>query len=389
MDAAVIATLEQCHGIQIVQKIGEGGFSEVFAARSAQGVSCAIKVSREPIAGIHSPAAQELCNLHLVKGLSGHPRIVSLMDIWVVCNYLVTRWELAPDPARTLEDVSLSYRRAGYPGIPLRKLLVYLHEAAEGIDFLNAQGFYHRDIKPSNLLMFFDHVKIGDLGLSALKCPQDAPCLRAGTLGFLPPEAQRGQVTPTVDLYGLAATYVRLRSGQNPFGNTPPEIRWRQQSGQPILHGLGEKEAALVLRTLSPNPSLRPQMPIVAWVEVLQSLCRVPVRKLRSKQKVNAVSPARCSCSLSPNRLRQNLARHSAHESLGKKLPICTRCLRPRKHGGENLPQARLRGSEVPPESPQQPPEQDLLEAETVYLPEFRPSPPRESISARHLLILP
>ncbi|MDW8038002.1 MAG: protein kinase, partial [Thermoguttaceae bacterium] len=269
MDAVVQQVLETQYGLKIVRFIGGGGFAKVYEARSLHGqVPCAVKVSHQPIDQTDSAIQRELENLQYLKHISGHPRIVTLMDIWVIGGYLVTRWELAPDEkCRNLEDLLKHYRSEGQQGIPLDLLIRYSYEVADGIDFLNGQGIYHRDIKPANLLAFWGHVKIGDLGLAKfLGASMGSHSRVAGTFGYLPPEAHRGQVHPTIDLYGLAATYLKLRTGHEPFGQDPIEILDNQRAGQPILDGLTDWEKPLLLQALAPDPNARPQQGAVAWI---------------------------------------------------------------------------------------------------------------------------
>lgn len=267
MDPIVQQELENQHGFRIVRRIARGGFAEVFEARSSQsGISCALKVSLDPIDDDNPAIAKELENLQYLKALSGHPRIVVLMDVWTIGGYLVTRWELAPDEKiRSLEDLLKHYQAEGRRGIPVQPLLRYMAEAAEGIDFLNGQGIYHRDIKPANLLLFWDHVKIGDLGLAKFVGASIGSHSGAGTMGYLPPEAYRGELTPTVDLYSLAATYVKLRTGREPFSQNPEEIVERQRNADPILEGLSKAEASVIRQALAPNWEDRPQQGALAW----------------------------------------------------------------------------------------------------------------------------
>ncbi len=244
------------------------GFAEVWEARSEQGVPCAIKVSREPLVRCHPLVQEEYQALQYLKGLSGHPRIVTLMDIWIVRGYLVTRWELAPDRIlRDLEQLLFSYRAHGRRGIPFRRLIKFMYQAAEGLDFLHSQRVYHGDVKPRNLLLFYGHVKLGDLGLARLT---GACCCRQamGTWGYFPIGALP-ELGPHVDLYGLAATYIKLRTGHEPFGTDPAEILKRQKTVTPILTGLSRGEQTVVLQAFTSRPCHRYTDRITSWVEHL------------------------------------------------------------------------------------------------------------------------
>jgi len=249
-----------------------GGFAEVYEVATAGGIPCAIRISLDPVDQDNPAVQKELENLEMLKRLTGHPRLVSLLDYWVVGGYLVTRWELAPEG--NLLDVLARYQREGKPGIPQNELLRYMRDVAEAIDFLNTQGIYHRDIKPANLLVFFNEVKVGDLGLAKFVGASTASHTGGGTFGYLPPEAQLGRLSPTVDLYALAGTYVKLRTGREPFGNNSQEIFDRQRAGDPILDGLDPAEAAVVRQALAADPAARPQQGAREWVKKLSEALR-------------------------------------------------------------------------------------------------------------------
>ncbi|NMC20198.1 MAG: hypothetical protein GYA33_07220, partial [Thermogutta sp.] len=76
-------------------------------------------------------------------------------------------------------------------------------------------------------------------------------------------------MTPVTDLYSLAATYVKLRTGNEPFGDNPGEIFDRQRRGDPILDGLEAGEKPLLLAALDPDPGKRPSDGARNWVRRL------------------------------------------------------------------------------------------------------------------------
>lgn len=298
MDDVVRAFLENEQKLRLVRRIGWGGFGEVWEAESESGIRSAVKVSLDSIDEQNPAVKKELENLKLVKALTGHPHIVSLLDYWVVSGYLVTRWELATDG--TLLDMLERYRQDGQPGIPPRELLKWIYEAADGLDFLHEKGIYHRDIKPQNLLLFHGHVKLGDLGLAKLVGASTASHTGSGTFGYLPPEAwEDRRLTPSVDLYSLAATYIKLRTGKEPFGTNPVEIVERQKGGAPILEGLEDWERPLLLEALHSVPIKRFNRGTRTWVREL----------LTRRQRIESVSHA------AESSLRTNISGFTANQT--------------------------------------------------------------------------
>jgi serine/threonine protein kinase len=271
---AVLDQLRAKHGWRLDRQIGQGGFAHVYK-ETLDGIPRAVKIPLHPLAGLPDRQKQrELESLEVARHMVGHPHIVGLVRYEWVGDYLITIWEWAD--GGSLEDMLRQYQKQGQPGIPLKKLLGYMAEAAKGIDDLNQLGIYHRDIKPANLLLFYDHVKLGDLGLAKLVGASTGTHTRAGTFGYLPPEAWEGKTSETIDLYGLAASYVKLRTGREPFGESPQEILYRQRQGQPILDGLTEAEKPLVLAALHPDPEKRFKRGAKAWVRELYQALKSP-----------------------------------------------------------------------------------------------------------------
>jgi len=166
-------------------------------------------------------------------------------------------------------------------------------EAAEGIDYLNQkQGVYHRDIKPENLLLFQGHVKLADLGLAKIAGASTASHTGAGTWGYLPPEALTGQLHSSCDLYALAASYIRLRTGQLPFGQQPAEAIDRQKRGEPILDGITTTEKPLLLQALAADPQRRFADGAVAWVRAVYQALKASASKHPTSRPINVSEQA-------------------------------------------------------------------------------------------------
>jgi len=268
MERVVQAFLETERNLRLGNRLGQGPFGEVWEVQSESGVCSAVKVALDVIDSNNPKAQQLVSNIKVAIELSSHPHLVSLLDFWIVSGYLVIQSELAKggDLLRALVE----YQRQGEQGIPLDRLLLWMKEAAEALDFLHENGICHANIKPQNLLLFHEHVKIADLGLVKIPMRNKVSRTQSSATDCLPWEVWEGYpTTPTVDLYSLAATYVKLRTGRDPFGTNLDEILRRQKLGEVITEGLEDWEIPLLLDALAPDHASRFRGGLKAWVREL------------------------------------------------------------------------------------------------------------------------
>jgi WD40 repeat protein/serine/threonine protein kinase len=269
---AVVDFLRRKYGWRLDHEIGQGGFGVVYR-EVVDGVERAVKISRFSLEemgaspgnanDVQAAVQRELEAIELLRRVGNHPHVLTLIRYEVVLGHLVTVWELASE-GTLLDCLKEHQRQNGQCGLPLDQLMPWMEQAAEGIEFLNSRGIFHRDIKPQNLFLVGGQVKVGDLGFLKLAGLSTASQTGMGTVGYLPLEAyprsasEKGQLHRTIDVYGLAATYVHLRTGKPPFGTTPHEITARQQRGDPCTEGMTAAEAEWVRQALSPRPNDRP-----------------------------------------------------------------------------------------------------------------------------------
>ncbi len=296
---AVVDFLRREYGWHLDHEIGQGGFGMVYR-EVVDGVERAVKISRfslEEVAGnandVQAAVQRELEAIELLHRVGNHPHVLTLIRYEVVLGHLVTVWELASE-GTLLDRLREHQQQNGQCGLPLDQLMPWMEQAAEGIEFLNSRGIFHRDIKPQNLFLVGGQVKVGDLGFLKLAGLSTASQTGVGTVGYLPLEAyprsegERGQLHRTIDVYGLAATYVHLRTGKPPFGTTPHEITARQQRGDPCTEGMTAAEVEWVRQALSPRPNDRPTS-AKSFVQQLES--RLMLGQMTARPAVVAQVP--------------------------------------------------------------------------------------------------
>ena len=142
-----------------------------------------------------------------------HPNIVALYDVGE--NYIVSEL-IDGDPLPV-------------PTQPIRKLLDYAVQLADGLAAAHAAGIVHRDLKPANVLVNREgRVKILDFGLAktvfteagnettAITTTQ--PGLILGTVAYMSPEQARGQLLDTrSDQFSFGLVLYAMATGKKAF----------------------------------------------------------------------------------------------------------------------------------------------------------------------------
>src|SRR5579883_2459113 len=137
---------EPIPGYRLIERLGGGGFGEVWKAEAPGGLLKAIKfvygdLQEASEEGLR--AEQELKALSRVKTVR-HPYILNLERYDILDGQLIIVMELAD---RNLWDRYKECRAAGMPGISREELLGYMDEVAEALDLMNTEyQLQHLDI---------------------------------------------------------------------------------------------------------------------------------------------------------------------------------------------------------------------------------------------------
>ncbi len=246
-------TPEIIPGYTIRERIGAGGYGEVWKADAPGGLLKAIKFIYGCLEG--ERASRELKALGRIKEVR-HPFLLSLERIEVIDGQLVIVTELA--------DASLMNRfeqcvADGAPGIPREELLVYLSDAADALDFMQQSfSLQHLDIKPENLLILSGRVKVADFGL--VKDVHDTSVSMVGGLTpvYAAPEVFVGHPSLFSDQYSLAVVYQEMLTGVLPFsGRDQAQLVMQHQRSSPRLGPLPPDDRPAIARALARKPEER------------------------------------------------------------------------------------------------------------------------------------
>jgi hypothetical protein len=268
-------------GYRLKERIGAGGYGEVWSAEAPGGLLKAVKF----VYGYHeeSRAQRELKALNNIKQLR-HPFLLSLERIEIVDDQLVIVTELAE---RSLKDRFSECVRENQRGIARDELLGYMRDAADALDYLSREhSLQHLDIKPENLLLVGGHIKVADFGL--LKDLENCTQSMMGGLtpAFSAPELFDGRPSTKSDQYSLAIVYQEMLTGERPMtGTTAAQLAAQHMHGRPNLAPLPRRDQAVVAKALSKKPEHR-YPTCTAFVE---DLCaRIPAAATQSQASLAA-----------------------------------------------------------------------------------------------------
>jgi TOMM system kinase/cyclase fusion protein len=253
---------------EVLSKLGEGGFSQVFKARQrATGQEVAVKVLQQLHAADEGLIARFQREMRLCARLY-HPHIVRLIDsgrtetgrLYSVFEYV---------PGRTLGDVL-----ATEGALPPWEAAHLMLQVLDALGCAHKLGIVHRDLKPQNIMLTNTGLRrnalVLDFGLGTLSDEDRREELSRitrtrdtlGTPAYAAPEQLRGEpVTARTDLYAWGLIFVECLTGKRVVeGAKLQDLIFKQLGPEPVLlpewlasHRLGR----LLRRATEKNPQAR------------------------------------------------------------------------------------------------------------------------------------
>jgi len=210
---------------RILEKLGEGGMGVVYKAEDTK-LKRTVALKFLP-PGLAKDIEGKERFMHEAQAISklNHPHIATIHDLVEADGYEFIVLEYIE--GGTLRD-KIGKRNHGSP-LPMKEVISYAVQIAEGLSYAHKREIVHRDIKTDNIMLTNDgQVKITDFGLAKLK---DATKVTktgstVGTAAYMSPEqACRGTVDHRSDIFSFGVVLYEMVTGELPFkGEHEPAI---------------------------------------------------------------------------------------------------------------------------------------------------------------------
>jgi len=237
---------------EILKKLGEGRFGNVYLVRDKDGKLYALKEAKDPI--YINQLLEEAQNVFLI----GHPHLVRLYRYFITKNgksvYLLYEYCDGGDLK--------TYIQSKGGRLKPQEALEILKQITEGLAYLHRYGYIHLDIKPENVLAKKTPSgpiwKLGDFGLLKPRGFSGILDIK-GTVGYIAPEVFRGEIHRSSDIFSLGCLLYYMLEGHHPFkAKTKAEEQILNRKGVvPTPSSLPEEWKAVFERMVKINPFQR------------------------------------------------------------------------------------------------------------------------------------
>jgi serine/threonine protein kinase len=242
---------QQLGPYRILDRLGQGGSSEVFSAKGPWGKLIALKIQRRPRKRRRFMQEFKILNKNL------HPLLIDVYEFGMLdigWSYLIM--EMIEGKSAT------AYARNFYGKERLWKSVLIAARVSESFGALHDIGWIHGDLKSKNILVSadgFPHLIDFEL---ARPIQSTGSGKFFGTRSYAPPEQHDGlQLTTSVDVYSMAGVLCRMISNQLPYESVDndKQAKHRRKNKPKISKRYPTELRDLLVSALNSDPKKRPQ----------------------------------------------------------------------------------------------------------------------------------
>ena len=199
---------------ELLEKIGEGGMSEVFKARCNKlNRFVAVKILKKEFCNNADIVQKFKGEATAIATLSDN-NIVNILDVGTQddISYIVMEYV----KGKTLKDIIKQVGKMNY-----ETAISVAIQIAKALDCAHRNNIIHRDVKPQNILVTEDGImKVTDFGIAKSATSETLTNTNTimGSAHYLSPEQAKGSfVDCRTDLYSLGIVIYEMVTGTLPF----------------------------------------------------------------------------------------------------------------------------------------------------------------------------
>jgi hypothetical protein len=277
---------QQIGNYRLVLLLGSGGFAEVYLGQNVHRdyLQAIIKFLHTKPGRIYQ--TWFLQEAAIIAGLK-HPHIIRIIDFGIeeISNtpYLI----MDHAPGRSLRD-----RHGRGQQLPLPKIVSYVNQIADALQYAHDHQLIHRDLKPENLLIGTNgEILVSDFGIAAIAHSStlmdvDGP-VEAGP--YAAPEQIQGMPRKESDQYALGIMVYEWVTGKSPFTGDMQTIFLQRLGIEPVpLHehvaGIPLEVETVVMRALAKEPQQRFES-ITEFATAFEQACHMPAPPLATSSE--------------------------------------------------------------------------------------------------------
>lgn len=210
---------------EIIKQLGKGAMGIVYLGQDPR-INRTTAIKTFSFADDFEPEEAEKLKQKFFReaesaGTLSHPNIVTIYDAGDEHDLAYIAMEFLDG-----EDFQKYTKKNNL--LPVRKVIDYIADIADGLDYAHEKGIVHRDIKPANIMILKSGVvKITDFGIARITATsQTQTGVVKGTPHYMSPEQITGKkVDGRSDIFSLGAMLFQLVTGELPFrGDSPAAL---------------------------------------------------------------------------------------------------------------------------------------------------------------------